>query len=432
MAIGVNVDDHVVYGDCRARIHEHWSWDHGGWDKTLDHSWSDIGQVFPNDKLTSFQILPGHGWCTVDLYEHGDYKGKKTRIHTGWVPNEGWSKRKNITDRPYSTADNTTSSIHIDNGMRYRFDSAGSTISNWSKDPNKLATQACGKSMYEQALFGVSNCQQKNRPTFARVPGSALYRPGDTRSTAFCARVENMPVVVDANTGETCYDKLSSAALKKSKGIAFCKKKPTSELCKCINVARSDFLSYCRKNPTLPGCKELLVGVKEFEDAGLTSASGLFGNPDCIVPSICAGNVYEPLTGMPACANKTAICNQLLQLDNIKAAAGIKAAQACNIDFEAEQRKKNKAKKNKNLRVVKGSQSSGSSSSGSSGSSSSGSSGSSSSGSSGSGSGSSSDSGSSSLRDQFIENKGILGAGAGAVSSSSCCCLVLVLVILSM
>ena len=47
---------------------------------------------------------------------------------------------------------------------------------------------------------------------------------------------------------------------------------------------------------------------------------------------------------MPACANKLAICKQVLELDNIKAAAGVKAAQACNINFEAEQKKKDDAK----------------------------------------------------------------------------------------
>ena len=45
-----------------------------------------------------------------------------------------------------------------------------------------------------------------------------------------------------------------------------------------------------------------------------------------------------------ACANKPLICNQILELDNIKAAAGVKAAQACNINFEAEQKKKDDAK----------------------------------------------------------------------------------------
>jgi hypothetical protein len=85
-------------------------------------------------------------------------------------------------------------------------------------------------------------------------------------------------------------------------------------------------------------------GIKEFEKAGLKSATGLFGNADCIVPGICSGDVFQPLSGVPACANKTAICNQVMKLDNIKAAAGVKALQGCNINFEAEQKKKDAAK----------------------------------------------------------------------------------------
>jgi hypothetical protein len=84
--------------------------------------------------------------------------------------------------------------------------------------------------------------------------------------------------------------------------------------------------------------------LRDIQRTGLSSASGLFGNADCLVPGICAGDVFEPNTRITSCANKMAICQQVMKLDNIKAAAGVKAAQACNINFEAEQRKKDAAK----------------------------------------------------------------------------------------
>ena len=338
--MGVSVNNHVVYGDCEIILREHWSWDNHGWiTKFKDsQSWIESGG-FPHNKLTSFKIPSGgHGRCKITTYDAGDYGGSSTVLHDQWIP-AGGQRVKDIR----GGGDNADS-IHIDNGYMYSFDADGRRFASGAKTAKKLATQACGKNMYEQALFGVSDCLPKNRPSFASNPNSRQYRPGDTRSTAFCAQVKNMPVVVDDNTKETCYDKLSSAALKKSKGIAFCKKEPTHPRCKCINVARTDFIQHCKNNKTLPGCKEVVEGIKEFEDAGLMSATGLFGNPDCIVPSICSGDVYEPTTGMPACANKLAICNQILELDNIKAAAGVKAAQACNINFEAEQKKKDDAK----------------------------------------------------------------------------------------
>ncbi|MBJ62943.1 MAG: hypothetical protein CMB57_06770 [Euryarchaeota archaeon] len=338
--MGVHVNNHVVYGDCEIILREHWSWDTHGWITKFKHSSNWLPQDgFPHNKLTSYKIPSGgHGQCKVTTYSNGDYGGSSTVLQNGWVPERG-TAIKDIR----GGGDNADS-IHIDNGYMYSFDANGRTLRQWSKDSKKLATQACGKNMYEQALFGVSGCLPKNRPRFAANSNSRQYRPGDTRSTAFCAQVKNMPVVVDDNTKETCYDKLSSAALKKSKGIAFCKKDPTHARCKCINVARTDFIEHCKRNKTLPGCKEIVEGVKQFEDAGLMSATGLFGNPDCIVPSICSGDVYEPTTGMPACANKLAICKQVLELEDIKAAAGVKAVQACNINFEAEQKKKDDAK----------------------------------------------------------------------------------------
>jgi hypothetical protein len=179
------------------------------------------------------------------------------------------------------------------------------------------------KSLYQQALFGVE------------VPSG--------RTDGYCANINNLNKVVHKD-GKTCYDMLSSAVEQKTRGILFCKQNPSDPKCKCINVASSGFVEYCKKNPTLPGCNEIVKGIADFEKAGLASATGLFGNADCIVPGICSGDVYQPLSPVPACANKTAICNQVLQLDNITAAAGIKAVQGCNINFEAEQKKKDDAK----------------------------------------------------------------------------------------
>jgi hypothetical protein len=181
-------------------------------------------------------------------------------------------------------------------------------------------------SIYEQLLWG-------------------FKRGRHNSGTGYCERVENLHKDVG---GGTCYDKLikkAGAAVAKQKGIEFCKKFPKDKKCACINVTQPNFIDYCKKNPTLPGCKELIKGIEDFEKAGLKSATGLFGNADCIVPGVCAGDVYEPLTNLQACANKTAICNQVLSMDNIQAAAGIKAAQACNIDFAAEQKKKDVQKK---------------------------------------------------------------------------------------
>lgn len=235
---------------------------------------------------------------------------------------------------------NTISAIHKNEGIT---DGAHGTVAcGWNKvtdstlrsmSKNSVLTSAGLKdykgrfmSIYEQLLWG-------------------FKRGRHNSGTGYCQRVENLHKDVG---GGTCYDKLvkkAGAAVAKQKGIQYCKKFPKDKKCACINVTKPNFISYCKKNPTLPGCKELIKGIEDFEKAGLKSATGLFGNADCIVPGVCSGDVYEPLTNLQACANKTAICNQVLSMDNIQAAAGIKAAQACNIDFAAEQKKKDAQKK---------------------------------------------------------------------------------------
>ena len=202
-------------------------------------------------------------------------------------------------------------------------------LRSWSGNGHILATgvndsRGGFKNLWEQAVFGIQT---------------------DVGSTGgYCANIDNLNRVVHRN-GSTCFDTIKNAAQRKTKGIQFCKRHPRDRKCKCINVSGSNFVAHCKKNPKLPGCDEVIKGIKEFEKAGLKSATGLFGNSDCIVPGICSGDVFQPLSSVPACANKTAICNQVMNLDNIKAAAGVKALQGCNINFEAEQKKKDEAKK---------------------------------------------------------------------------------------
>ena len=197
-----------------------------------------------------------------------------------------------------------------------------------SKRAENTQSQSSGGSIYHQLIYGSSIGGQYN-------------------STGFCENVANLPKVVNKD-GRTCFDMIKdgiSQSTANLKGIQYCAQNPTDTRCRCINVSGSDFLQKCKQNPSWAGCKEVNQAISELEKAGVKSATGLFGNADCIVPQICSGNdLYQPQSRMQACANKMAICNQVMALDNIKAAAGIQAAQACNINFEAEQKKKDDAK----------------------------------------------------------------------------------------
>lgn len=273
-------------------------------------------------------------WCVADSSDnlkyredgggHNPCKGFGVRFIGGGVAGSGgWrdysGKSTNFKDAPFAL-------------MCENVSVSDAKLKSWSGSEQMTTAGAKDsrtgnfKSLYDQAAFGIQTAQ------------------GTT--VGYCENINNLTKVVHKD-GSTCYDMIKNAVEQKAKGIQFCKTNPKDPRCKCINVSGSNFIENCKNNPTLPGCVELLKGIAEFENVGLTSATGLFGNADCIVPNICSGNIFEPLSPVPACANKTAICNQILDLENVKAAAGIQAAQACNIDFAAEQEKKDIAKQEK-------------------------------------------------------------------------------------
>ena len=290
---------------------------------------------------TKYPDWDGH--CKGDFWE-GEYKGKgrRTRFEcakacgphvqyargSGGHPCAGASEIKGIPI-------NISGSDHV--GLRGSFSNApGAFWCRFNDDANTMKAASGrrentiggqgGKSVYDQLIFG--------------------NRVGGYAEDGYCSNANRMGHVVH-NDGRTCFQmikgKLGEAAAK-VKAIQYCEKNRTDPKCKCINVAGSGFIDRCRQNPNWAGCKEVLAGIKDFENAGLKSATGLYGNADCIVPNICSGDVYEPNTRLSACANKMAICNQIMKLDNIEAFGDVKAAQGCNIDFAAEQAKRDKTK----------------------------------------------------------------------------------------
>ena len=203
----------------------------------------------------------------------------------------------------------------------------------WSNEPRMLRVVATGKrgdgsgqkkdrTLYEQLLFGISSSV-------------------GTQRTGYCTNTANLMKVV-SHKNETCYDKIKSAmnaGEAEREAREWCKTNRGSDKCKCVNVqdGGTNFINHCKTNPTWAGCPEIVSAFKTFEDAGLTSASGLFGNSDCLVPGLCDGSgVIMPSSGKPnACANKLAICDQKVAADNIQA-QNLLIEQGCEINFEAD------------------------------------------------------------------------------------------------
>jgi hypothetical protein len=207
------------------------------------------------------------------------------------------------------------------------------SIRSWSNSAHMTRVNATGKrgdgggqkkdrTLYEQSLFGFSSSV-------------------GTQRTGYCSNTANLMKAV-SHKNETCYDKIKSAmnaGEAEREAREWCKTNRTSPKCKCVNVqdGGTNFINHCKTNPTWSGCPEINSAFKTFEDAGLTSASGLFGNSDCLVPGLCDGSgVIMPSSGKPnACANKLAICDQKVASDNIQA-QNLLIEQGCEINFEAD------------------------------------------------------------------------------------------------
>ena len=303
------------------------------YDKTRGCDHTDHGHIYPNWYKSCTGDFP------IETWKPGGCCRKKTRFGCVKACGNKIQYRQGRDGHPCKDAIEIKGipvniSFHDKSGIKsqlgnpqgafycnFRVD--GNTLKRYSGEDLRTGASDGSRSVYDQMLFGANK--------------------GSYRSDGFCSEYKNLNTVVHKD-GRTCYDMISSAADKKAKGILYCKNNRTDPKCKCINVSGNNFLADCRRNPTWAGCAEILKGEADFKKLGLTSASGLYGNADCVSPGICSGDVYSPITNLPACSNKNAVCNQILKQDNIKAYAGLNSAQHCNINFEAEQAKKDAAR----------------------------------------------------------------------------------------
>ena len=171
--------------------------------------------------------------------------------------------------------------------------------------------------------------------------------------TGFCMKKENLAVNIGPEG--TCFDILrskQSEALSDQKAREYCEgtTKGREDLrCKCINVSGSKFIEKCRKNKWWAGCDLINARVDELETLMKKTKNNIlseddFGSADCIQPGICEGDVYTPLADPLPCSKTMNVCNQVMNMENVKAFDGLQAVQKCGIDFGGEQAKRDKAK----------------------------------------------------------------------------------------
>ena len=204
-------------------------------------------------------------------------------------------------------------------------------LKEWSDDMRRDLSGGCGKSAYEQALFGVDG----------------LTCESDTTDDAFCAQAENLAKIVDRN-GDTCFDKLQEKgkqATAAQQGRAFCENKPEDEKCTCINLAKNynggGYIEYCKAHPDHAGCEEINEELLKYKLAGITeSLHSTIGPATCLMPNACTDDQYLPINGkIETCRNQIAICDQLVKFEegaSVFAMGDIYKSQNCEIEFNGQ------------------------------------------------------------------------------------------------
>ena len=214
------------------------------------------------------------------------------------------------------------------------FDIDAHVLKKWSDDITRDLSGGCGKSAYEQALFGVDG----------------LTCESDTTDDAFCAQAENLAKIVDVKGigGKTCFDKLEdkvSDTVAAQQGRTFCENNPTHEKCTCINLAKNynggGYMEYCEAHPDHAGCPEINEELLKYKLAGITeSLHSTIGPATCLMPNACTDDQYLPINGkIETCRNQIAICDQLVDFPegaSVFAMRDIIAKQNCSISFESD------------------------------------------------------------------------------------------------
>jgi hypothetical protein len=263
------------------------------------------------------------GWIWHSNRVARTWRGKQTRARCAKACGDKIQYASGIGGNPCQGADyirqiNPSENLHT--GASAAFECTWNNITDGTLRNMSNDNKYTNSGVYDQLLFGT------------RVGGY------NTEGKGYCEDVNNLHKDVG---GGTCYDKLAakvSGETLKQKAIQYCESHRTDPKCKCINVSGSGFAERCKQNPIWAGCDEINEGAAKYESVGVLQAiTGLAGGADCLVPGICSGDVYEPQTAVPACANQIGICDQVqnINVGKLDEAAELEAFQSCNIEFQA-------------------------------------------------------------------------------------------------
>lgn len=142
----------------------------------------------------------------------------------------------------------------------------------------------------------------------------------NTEGRGYCNKIENLLKQVHSN-GDTCYDLIkekNNGSTAQRKGVEYCKKHPTANQCKCINISQPGGVTYCLQNPTLPGCSKVASTFKGIPEKARTQFSLQNQSTGCFNGTACAGSGFFLPEAVPAvCNNTITVCEQTIDIGDI-------------------------------------------------------------------------------------------------------------------
>tara|TARA_B100000497_G_scaffold6257_2_gene6180 strand:+ start:5307 stop:6476 length:1170 start_codon:yes stop_codon:yes gene_type:complete len=142
----------------------------------------------------------------------------------------------------------------------------------------------------------------------------------NTEGQGYCHKIENLLKQVHSN-GSTCFDLIEdkiSTANAQRKGVEYCKKHPTANQCKCINISQPGGVTYCLQNPTLPGCSKVASTFNGIPEKARTQFSLQNQSTGCFNGTACAGSGFFLPDAVPAvCNNTITVCEQTIDIGDV-------------------------------------------------------------------------------------------------------------------
>ena len=143
----------------------------------------------------------------------------------------------------------------------------------------------------------------------------------NTEGQGYCNNIENLLKEVSTGQSKTCFDLIEDKISKENaqrKGVEYCKKHPTKDVCKCINISQEEGVTYCLANPGLPGCRDVASVYNGIPEKARTAFNLQKQSTGCFSGMTCAGSGFFLPDSVPAVCNlDVTVCEQKIDIGDL-------------------------------------------------------------------------------------------------------------------